>query len=613
MVQGTYPEAAGAPGGIAVRSWLGKVRARLRDIVLPEVEPEPEGETADDTESTGSIWAARVGRAVSRLALIVAATLLVVSIGLFTFRAVYADRVYPAVAVGDVSVGGLTVDEAVAAVEQRARELERGTVTFTWNGKTWSPTLSELGATVHVQESVDAAYALGRDGDAVMRLGATGDLLRGDQQVPLRTTIDPDVLASWFESVNADIDRRAVDASIRIDGAEVVIVPERSGTVVDEAAATELILGALSGLEPVSAELPTTTELPEIYASDLEEHREEVVAALKQPVVVVFEGEESEIPPGDLARFLTVETVSRNGQPEVELAVDREALASYLRETFSGKVNRMPVDARIAWSGEQGALVALEPSVDGAALRSNAFADEVAESFLGDRKPVEIPVVVTKPRIDSNNLGALGIDGLLARATSNYAGGSEARDTNIIVGTQLVNGTLIAPGEEFSFNGAVGEITYEKGFLDGGVIENGIIGRAVGGGICQVSTTVFRAALLSGMPITEWWPHSKRLLGYERDGWTAGYDASILQSGSNPEYWADFRFKNETDGYMLVHAWNEYPYNIVEIYGNDDGRTVELSEPSFANPDGKFAAWFTRVVTYADGTRSERTFESVYS
>src|SRR5690606_11034681 len=164
-------------------------------------------------------------------------------------------------------------------------------------------------------------------------------------------------------------------------------------------------------------------------------------------------------PPGDLARFLTVETVSRNGQPEVELAVDREALASYLRETFSGKVNRMPVDARIAWSGEQGALVALEPSVDGAALRSNAFADEVAESFLGNRKPVEIPVVVTKPRIDSNNLGALGIDGLLARATSNYAGGSEARDTNIIVGTQLVNGTLIAPGEEFSFNGAVGEIT----------------------------------------------------------------------------------------------------------------------------------------------------------
>ncbi|HYH10982.1 MAG TPA: hypothetical protein VD789_01415, partial [Thermomicrobiales bacterium] len=88
---------------------------------------------------------------------------------------------------------------------------------------------------------------------------------------------------------------------------------------------------------------------------------------------------------------------------------------------------------------------------------------------------------------------------------------------------------------------------------------------------------------------------------------------SILQSGSDPANWADFRFKNETDGYMLVHAWNEYPHNIVEIYGNDDGRTVDLTEPQFANSGGKFIAWFTRVITYADGTTSERTFESAYS
>ncbi|HYH12544.1 MAG TPA: peptidoglycan binding domain-containing protein, partial [Thermomicrobiales bacterium] len=228
MVQGTYPEAAGAPDGMAVRSWLGQIPARLRDVVLPELEPTPvpeqearEVETVEDSTP----WMVRVGRLVPRLGLIVAATLLVVSVALFAFRAVYADRVYPAVAVGDVSVGGMTVDDAVAAVERRAADLERGTVTFTWNGQTWSPTLSELGATVHVQESVDAAYELGRDGDAVMRLGFTNELLRGDQQVPLRTTIDRDVLASWFSSVNADIDQRAVDASLKIDGGEVVIVP----------------------------------------------------------------------------------------------------------------------------------------------------------------------------------------------------------------------------------------------------------------------------------------------------------------------------------------------------------------------------------------------------
>src|SRR5665811_1593449 len=107
---------------------------------------------------------------------------------LFAFRALYAGKVYPAVAVGDVPVGGLTVDEAVAVVEARAAELEQGTVTFSYGGQRWSPTLTELGATVDVARSVDAAYALGRDENAVSRLGFTNALLHDDQRVPLRTT-----------------------------------------------------------------------------------------------------------------------------------------------------------------------------------------------------------------------------------------------------------------------------------------------------------------------------------------------------------------------------------------------------------------------------------------
>ena len=498
--------------------------------------------------SGAELWVSRLGVVLPRLALFGAVVLLVAAIALFAFRAAYADKVYPAVAVGDVNVGGMTADQAAAAVENRAERMEHESVSFTYNGQTWSPTLSELGATVHVDASVDTAFALGREDNAVTRLTVAGDLLRGDQVVPLRTSVDHDVLATWFDSVNADIGQRAVDASLVVDGADVTISPERAGTIVDEPAATAMILGALDTLDSVDTALPTTVEDPTIHADELEGPRDDLAAAIRQPVQVVFEGETWEIPPDDLTVFLTVETAASAGGPEVELAFDRDALASWLRESFSGRVNRSPVDARIAWSAQEGGLVSIEPSVNGAALRSNAFADAVAESFLGDRAQVETPVVVTSPKIDSNNLGALGIDGLLARGDSNFDGGAENRDTNIYVGVELMNGELIAPGEEFSFNRAVGEITYDKGFVDGGIIENGIIGRAVGGGICQVSTTVFRAALIAGMPITEWHPHSLRLLGYERDGWTAGYDASILQFGSDPSEWADFRFQNDTDG-----------------------------------------------------------------
>jgi vancomycin resistance protein YoaR len=605
MAQQTIPDANGASAGMPLGEWFGRATGALRDTVLPH---------NDASRDAGTRWLGFAGRALPRLALFAAITLLVSAIALFAFRAAYADKVYPAIAVGDVPVGGMTADEAVAAVEDRAAELESDTITFTFNGQTWSPTLSELGATVHVDESVDTAYDLGREDNAVTRLNVAGDLLRGDQVVPLRTSVDRDVLAAWFDSVNADIDNRAIDASLVVDGADVTISPEHAGTIVDESAATTMILGALDTLEPVDAELPTAVEEPAIHADELAGPQSDLAAAIHQPVKVVFEGETWEIPPADLTRFLTVETSAGDSGPTVELAFDRDALAAWLRETFSGKINRSPSDATIAWSAQEGGLVSLERSVNGAALRSSAFSDAVAESFLGDRAPVEVPVVVTHPKIDSNNLGALGIDGRLARGDSNFAGGAENRDTNIYVGVELMNGELIAPGEEFSFNRAVGEITYDKGFVDGGVIENGIIGRAVGGGICQVSTTVFRAALLAGMPITEWHPHSLRLLGYERDGWTAGYDASILQYGSDPANWADFRFKNDTDGYMLVQAWTDYPYAVVEIYGNDDGREVMVGDAQFDDPAGSpFFAWFTWRITYADGRTAERTFESYYT
>jgi vancomycin resistance protein YoaR len=596
-------------------AWLSRPAALLRSAVLPDEEhPAPQDVRPDDTPR-GSVvagWGVRLGRLIPRVLLGVAIVLLVSTIALFSFRAVHADKVYPAVAVGDVSVGGMTAEQAVITVEQRAAELERGTISFTFDGQTWTPTLAELGAEVDVEASVGAAWALGRDNNAVSRLGFTSQLLKGDQRVPLRTSVDQRVLASWFDSVNADLDQRAVNADLVVDGAEVMISPERNGTVVDEEAATELLLGALETLAPVTTELPTRVETPQVHAADLESQRADLAASLDTPLLVVFEGEEWEIPTAELTDFLTVEMAYEGGEPRVDLGFDRDPLIAYLRNSFSGKVNRAPVNARIAWSADQGGLVSLDPSVDGAALRSNTFAEAVAESFLSDQAPVEIPVVVTKPEVDSNNLDALGIDGRLSRATSNFAGGSESRDTNIVVGTKLMNGELIAPGGEFSFNRAVGEITYDKGFVDGSVIEAGIIGRSVGGGICQVTTTAFRAALVAGMPITEWWPHSLRLLGYERDGWTAGYDASILQAGSNPEMWADFRFKNDTDGYMIVHAWNEYPLNIVEIYGSADGRDVVVGDAQFSTPNGKYAAWFTRVITYPDGTRKERTFESVY-
>jgi vancomycin resistance protein YoaR len=171
----------------------------------------------------------------------------------------------------------------------------------------------------------------------------------------------------------------------------------------------------------------------------------------------------------------------------------------------------------------------------------------------------------------------LGIETRLGHGNSYYGGGSWQRDENIGVGTGLLNGTLVRPGDVFSFNEAIGEITDDKGYVEASVVVAERVGKDIGGGICQVSTTMFRAALYAGMPITEWHPHTYRLQGYEAEGWGPGFDASILQYGSTPDEWADFKFENWTDGWLLVEAWTSYPNVIVNIYGTDNGNTVEIA------------------------------------
>jgi vancomycin resistance protein YoaR len=278
-----------------------------------------------------------------------------------------------------------------------------------------------------------------------------------------------------------------------------------------------------------------------------------------------------------------------DGRPTAELAMDTNRLAADLRAQFAGEINREPVDARVAWSTDYG-LISMDPSQTGVVLKAGEFADAVAASFLGSQEPVDVPVVVTRPEIDSENLDALKIETRMGRGDSNYQGGSWQRDENINVGVRLLNGTLVRPGAEFSFNEAIGEITPDKGYVEASVVVAERVGTDYGGGICQVSTTVFRAALLAGMPITEWHPHTYRLKGYEADGWGPGFDASILQMGDNPEYWADLKFKNYTDGWLLVESWTDWPYVIVNIYGPDTGNTVDIvghwqSDPITDNED----------------------------
>jgi vancomycin resistance protein YoaR len=504
---------------------------------------------------------------------------LALALMLVTVRAAHSARIFPAVAIADVSVGGMPFDEAAAALAARADAIEASQITLTYGEKSWSSTLRDIGVVVDEEEALARAVGYGREASALRRLRAAVPS-RDGERLPMPLALDYRQLDRWLDGIDRDLGTPPRNASVAIEGSSVVIVPEVDGVVVDRDRARTEIASRLQDLGAIEAELPVTTKIATVRAVDLEPARELLLGALSHPVQVTNKGGLWTLPAADLAQFLTQDVVpNADGAPTVRLGLDREKLAGWLEERLGAAIETEPVDAVVGWNGEK--VVSVEPSVDGVRLDAPKLAELVEGYFFGSGGTVEAPLTFVKPTIDSANLDKLGITTFLGTGQSNYSGSSDGRSTNVAVGARLLNGTLIPPWGEFSFNNAIGWISEDKGFVEAQVIDGEKIGQDIGGGICQVSTTVFRAAYAAGLPITEWWPHRFRIGFYEYDGWEPGLDASILQPTEDPATWADFRFENPSDAWMLVEAWTDGVNVVVNIYGKDLGYQVESIGPSW--------------------------------
>jgi vancomycin resistance protein YoaR len=496
--------------------------------------------------------------------------------GLVVVRTAYSGRVLPSVYVADIPVGGMSETDAYALVDQRASTLLNEVFVFDYDGRQWTTSLADLGVQADVQRSVDSAFSVGREQEARDRVSNTISLATGDQVVPLTMNIDSTRVNSWIDSVTGDIDRRPRDAEITISNGKVSVTENVDGIVVDQDRLYAVIAESIETFQPYRGPLPVKLAPASIHESDTEPAVETLNQALSGPIKIVYKKKEWMLQPADLGQFV-IQTPS-TGKPGYDISVDDAALGQWLLGLIGERINREPTNAELEWDDDKNKVVARNESSRGVTMLAGPLADAVIESFLGSHDLVEVPVKRVNPEIDSDHLDELNITTKLAEGSSAFYGSDENRATNIWVGTDYLDGTVVAPGEEFSFNNAIGDITAEAGYVEAAVVDGERIGKDVGGGICQVSTTVFRAAFLAGLPIGEWWPHLYRIPFYEYDGWTAGLDASILQSGPR-EDWGDFTFTNSTDGYLLIEAYVRDQTDFVEIYGPDTGWDVYVSDP----------------------------------
>ena len=303
-------------------------------------------------------------------------------------------------------------------------------------------------------------------------------------------------------------------------------------------------------------------------------------------------------------------TLTVNQRQHIHLStqtnINKDLVRSYV-EDLARRINRDPSDAK--FQIENGKVATFSEAQEGIALDVTRSVETISDALnktLLSPQTITLPFESKKPELDYADVNNMGISSLVGEGTSNFKGSPKNRIHNIEVAIKRFNGTLIKPGEEFSFVKTLGDVDGDHGYLPELVIKQGVTEPEFGGGICQVSTTTFRAAIYSGLKITARRNHAYPVSYYNPQG----MDSTVYV----PQ--PDLKFINNTPGYILIQTKIEGTILTFDFYGTDDGRKTTIDGPRVFDkqPDGSMKATFTQHVADADGKEFiDDVFNSSYN
>jgi vancomycin resistance protein YoaR len=484
------------------------------------------------------------------------------------------DRFAPGSTVQGINLGGLSWSEAEEQLRARLATFSDAAITYRWHDRVWAASAADLGVDVDFDATLATAWRDGRSTNLFDRYAMLG-AARHAGAVPVVLMVDHARLDAFLRDLAPEIASDPQDARLVADGATITVQPARTGVMLDLESARRDSLAVIQRVTPADVTLRTLPVPPDIDAADLTASRMVAETLLSGPVTIALSDRRWSVSVDQLAAALMLPDDPVGDRP----VLDTTTLTAFL-DPIAAEVNHPPQNATVAWDD---GLYAMKAGYAGAEVDLAELARRVSSAATADRI-AELPVIYTPAAIDANNLAALGITTPLATGSSSFAGSSEARATNVHVAADRVSQALVPPGGVFSFNDVLGPIAPESGYVEGKVIAGNWYASDLGGGVCQVSTTVFRAALFAGFPFTEWHPHTFRLGFYELDGWPPGMDAAIYQPNTADEWELDLQFVNPTAAWLLLQTRFEGETLVAGLYGTPTGWEVAVSEPAIGTP-----------------------------
>ena len=464
-----------------------------------------------------------------------------------------SNRIATGVEIAGVDVGGLTATEAQQKLEKASSKLAWVPVELIAKGKHFEVAPAQLGITIDWNAAIARAR---RDGDGVGPLRGFKRLemrLVGSQIKPT-AKLSSRALKMLLSTIAKSVDKPALEPALVLDGSRPKVVPGRKGRALDKKTAAEIVIRALGSFSRATVVLPVHVVAPSVRRSDLVRVAGEVRTVASAPVQLTLRGVHWRILPAQIQKMLVF---PHDG--ERNLSIGGSATDAFLG-TLAKQLDSPAKNATFAISGRS---IHVVPARVGRVLDRKRTAAAIMDAALQSTNRVATLVLKTaQPSRTTEQAKALGITGLVGSYETSFSGTAN-RIHNVQLVAKLIDNKFIAPGAIFSFNKTTGQRSAAKGFLTAPQIVNGQLVDALGGGICQVSTTVFNAAYEAGLNITERTNHALYISHYP-----LGRDATV--NWPSP----DMKFQNDTDHWLLIRTFSSYSTLLVAIYGTPQHRKV---------------------------------------
>jgi vancomycin resistance protein YoaR len=511
----------------------------------------------------------------------------IVIVWVLGYQLIYAGRIFPGVSVAGVDLSGMSPNDAAVKLSQTLSYPISGKILFRDGERVWVASPSELGMVFDPTASATAAYNYGRKGGLFSAL--SGQISAGGLGVDVAPVVifDQRVAYNYLQNISTQVNQSVVEASLRLEGTNVIAESGQYGRALN-LDATLIYLGAqLQSFRDGEVQLVIQETAPKLL--DVSSQAEAARRILSAPLIVTVPNTRS----GDLgpwtfdvpvlANMLAVSVIENDGVAEMQVGLDPASLRKSLTD-LKNFVDQNPQNARFVFNDETRIIEPIASSAIGRVMDVEASIVTINESLLRGEHTVNLVVAEESPAVQDTAVGTdLGIVELVAEHTTYFYGSSASRIQNIEAAAKSFHGVLVAPGEIFSMGDYISDISLENGFAEALIIYGGRTIKGVGGGVCQVSTTLFRTVFFAGFPVIERNPHAYRVSYYEMtasgsvDTELAGLDAAVFFP------LVDFKFQNDTPYWLLMETYvNPGARTITwKIYSTSTGRNVtwETSGP----------------------------------